>query len=83
MKTEDIRVEKQATRQEWCIRSWYNRPWTHCIVFEDQKIREAICQLAMDGKWGNGGVRKSKLKAAGYDYSEVQKKVNELAKKEK
>ena len=32
------------------------------------------------GKWGNGDNRKKKLEAAGYNYSQVQAKVNELAK---
>lgn len=39
-----------------------------------------IAQEVMNGKWGNGDTRKKKLEAAGYNYSEVQKKVNELAK---
>lgn len=41
------------TGQEWCIRSWYNRPWTHCIVFEDVKIREALCQLSIEAANNN------------------------------
>ncbi len=41
------------TGQEWAIRTWYNRPWTHCIVFEDVKIREAICQLAIEAANNN------------------------------
>lgn len=36
------------TGQEWCIRKWYNRPWTHCIVFENAKIRECICELSIE-----------------------------------
>lgn len=42
-----------------------------------------IAQEVLDGKWGNGDDRKKKLEKAGYNYSEVQAKVNELAKKEK
>lgn len=49
------------TGQEWCIRSWYNRPWTHCIVFEDQAVREAICQLAIEAANNN---------AIGYDQNQ-------------
>lgn len=30
------------------------------------------------GKWGNGEERKKKLKAAGYDYTKIQKCVDEL-----
>jgi len=41
----------------------------------DELAREVIA-----GKWGNGATRKQKLTAAGYDYSAVQKRVNELLK---
>lgn len=44
-------------------------------------VKKTVDQLAkevLDGKWGNGDDRKKKLAAAGYDYSAVQKKVNEL-----
>ncbi|MBR4422313.1 MAG: hypothetical protein IKS69_07250 [Erysipelotrichaceae bacterium] len=39
----------------------------------------------MQGKWGNGQERYDKLTAAGYNYDEVQGKVNEIlgAKKSK
>ena len=39
---------------------------------------EKIALEVLAGKWGNGPERKEKLKAAGYDYKEVQQKVNEL-----
>lgn len=41
----------------------------------DAIVREVIC-----GDWGNGDERKKRLTAAGYDYSAVQKRVNELLK---
>lgn len=41
----------------------------------DELAREVIA-----GKWGNGATRKQKLTAAGYDYSAVQERVNELLK---
>lgn len=37
-----------------------------------------IAKEVIAGKWGNGSTRKSKIEAAGYDYSKVQQKVNEL-----
>lgn len=37
-----------------------------------------VAQEVINGKWGNGDTRKKKLEAAGYSYSEVQAKVNEL-----
>ena len=37
-----------------------------------------IAQEVIDGKWSNGDDRIKLLKAAGYDYNAVQKKVNEI-----
>ena len=46
-----------------------------------KKDIEVIAQEVIDGLWGSGDARKAKLKAAGYDYVEVQKKVNDLLAK--
>lgn len=43
-----------------------------------KKSIDAIAREVIRGDWGNGDERKQKLTAAGYDYSAVQKKVNEL-----
>ena len=43
-----------------------------------KKSLDTIAQECIAGKWGNGADRKAKLKAAGYDYNEVQDRVNEL-----
>lgn len=45
-----------------------------------KKSVDAIAREVVRGDWGNGDERKQKLTAAGYDYSAVQKKVNELLK---
>jgi GH25 family lysozyme M1 (1,4-beta-N-acetylmuramidase) len=45
------------------------------------KSVDKIAQEVIDGKWGNGEERKAKLTAAGYNYNEVQAKVNELMAK--
>ena len=45
---------------------------------EAKKSVETIVREVIQGKWGNGAERKQKLTAAGYDYSVVQKRVNEL-----
>ena len=58
------------------------------VISVGQKIKipaagKSIATVAKEviaGKWGNGAARKTKLEAAGYDYSAVQKKVNELLK---
>ena len=42
------------------------------------KSVDAVAKEVIAGKWGNGAARKQKLEAAGYNYSQVQKRVNEL-----
>ena len=39
---------------------------------------EQIAKEVIDGKWGNGKVRKDKLTNAGYDYNAVQTLVNKM-----
>lgn len=43
-----------------------------------EKTVEELAKEVLDGKWGNGEDRKKALTAAGYDYTAVQNKVNEL-----
>lgn len=45
------------------------------------KSVSVVAQEVIDGKWGTGSDRKSKLTAAGYNYNEVQSKVNEILSK--
>lgn len=47
----------------------------------NSKSVEQIAKEVIAGKWGNGADRKRRIEAAGYNYAEVQKKVNELMKK--
>lgn len=45
--------------------------------------KKSVTEIAKEviaGKWGNGADRKNRLTQAGYNYSEVQAKVNELLK---
>lgn len=46
-----------------------------------KKTVDELAQEVIDGKWGNGTDRKNRLTKAGYNYSEVQKKVNEIVNK--
>lgn len=43
-----------------------------------KKSTNEIAKEVLAGKWGNGAERKQKLTDAGYDYSAIQKRVNEL-----
>lgn len=44
------------------------------------KTVDELAKEVIKGLWGNGADRKARLTAAGYDYSKVQKRVNELLK---
>lgn len=45
-----------------------------------KKSVDEIAREVIQGKWGNGADRKKRLADAGYNYAEVQKRVNELLK---
>lgn len=47
-------------------------------VVNTKKSNEEIAKEVLNGKWGNGEVRKQRLKVAGYDYSVIQSLVNKL-----
>ena len=57
---------------------WISLKYTSKIT--DKKTIAEVAREVLQGKWGNGTDRKNRLTAAGYDYAEVQKKVNELLK---
>lgn len=45
-----------------------------------KKSNTEIAKEVIAGKWGNGTTRKTKLTAAGYDYTAIQKLVNQMLK---
>lgn len=45
-----------------------------------KKTVDELAQEVIQGKWGNGTDRKNRLEAAGYNYSEVQNRVNDILK---
>ena len=47
-------------------------------VYPAKKSIDEVAREVIQGKWGNGSERKNRLTAAGYDYNEVQKKVNQM-----
>lgn len=54
-----------------------------CVVEVDKPQLKSIDEIAREviaGKWGSGQVRRTNLTAAGYNYSLVQARVNELLK---
>lgn len=46
-----------------------------------KEAASTIADEVIAGKWGNGDERKARLTAAGYDYNEIQAKVNEKLNK--
>ena len=51
-----------------------------CIVstLASKKSTDEIAREVIQGKWGNGADRKTRLEKAGYNYREVQNRVNEM-----
>lgn len=47
-------------------------------MLEPGKDVETIAREVIVGMWGNGETRKASLEAMGYDYAEIQRKVNEI-----
>ena len=45
-----------------------------------KKSIDEIAKEVIQGKWGNGATRKTKLEKAGYNYRQVQNRVNQLLK---
>ena len=66
---------------------YYNFPWTDVLRYPEdssssnpsptQSIAE-IAQQVINGEWGNGDDRRAALESAGYNYNEVQAKVNAI-----
>lgn len=59
-----------------------NIGWTNdsCIVSSTTKSIDTVAKEVIAGKWGNGADRKKRLEKAGYNYREVQNRVNQLLK---
>lgn len=47
-------------------------------VYPVKKSVDEVAREVIQGKWSNGAERKKRLTDAGYDYNEVQKKVNQM-----
>ncbi len=67
------------TGKEILIRNYRNYPWDCVLRYKENTEMKSVEEIAfevIDGKWGNGPVRKRRLEKAGYNYLEVQKCVN-------
>lgn len=68
------------TGNEWCLRSWYNRPWKCVLRYEKdsrvgQKLAELGCAAALNNKIGYDQYQRdsywTQLKSVGYDPSKI------------
>lgn len=63
-----------------CIKKFDLEKWDPKPVVKELSIDE-VAREVIAGKWGNGAIRKQKLRAAGYNPAMVQARVNELLKR--
>ena len=49
-------------------------------INSNKKTNEELAKEVIKGLWGNGQERKDRLKAAGYNYADIQKIVNKILK---
>ena len=57
------------TGKEWCLKAWYNRPWSCVLRYPDQKVALKIAQLAIDAALND---------KIGYDQSQNRTYLNQL-----
>ena len=66
-------------------RTWTNHGKLKYIDYtkDTNKTIDQIANEVLEGKWGNGSERKTRLVEAGYDYNLVQAKVNQIVHDQK
>lgn len=62
---------------------WYKHGELKYLNYHNKKSIKELASEVIDGLWGNGKERKEKLEEQGYNYDEVQSKVNEILKPKK
>lgn len=80
-------VDADGTRRRWkggsASAKWTKHglmtPWVkYPEIKTEKKTNAEIAREVIDGKWGNGIERKTRLQSAGYNYTEIQSLVNQL-----
>lgn len=67
-----------VTDQDYCYIYLGVKDGEPAAPSDPDKTIEELAQEVISGLWGNGDTRKNRLLAAGYDYSAVQSRVNEI-----
>ena len=65
----------------WIALDYTIKQTSGTVLAENKPTKKSIDELAKEvirGEWGNGRNRREALEKAGYDYNEVQSRVNEL-----
>ncbi len=81
---ENIKADGYATSSTYvntimnCVRTYNLTAYDAQEGTKQLKGEETVAREVIAGKWGNGEARKADLTAAGYNYSNIQNKVNEL-----
>ena len=75
--SENVPGIAKNTDVSWCYKD-FSKVTKPTPVVEAKKSTDEIAQEVIDGKWGNGSERVSRLRSAGYDPVTIQKKVNEM-----
>lgn len=75
--SENVTGIAKNTDVSWCYKD-FSKVTKPTPVVEAKKSIDEIAQEVIDGKWGNGSERVSRLRSAGYDPVTIQKKVNEM-----
>ena len=82
-------IPGDQTGKEFCIRSYYNKPWEYVLRYNEhtlapakptptKKSSETVAREVIRGLWGNGSERIRRLRKAGYNPREIQKLVNKM-----
>ena len=77
-------IPGDQTGKEFCIRSYYNKPWEYVLRYPEKaekphkKTNADIAREVIRGLCGNGSERIRRLRNAGYNPREIQKLVNKI-----
>jgi len=83
----DAKINGTTVDQNLINIEWTDQPTLQkeeiVIPVPKEKSIDQIANEVLAGEWGNGIIRKTRLSVAGYDYSAVQKRVDEIISQRK